>query len=134
MHYCNQCSKTFASKRKLGRLQENSCTQCGDGLYLFKREQGLKKITERVADDMAIDDGMDPVINPEEMLANKIKDTAEYLIRHDRAKIKELLTKFLDYDENYVVRLGQLVETWIKEQVATEKQYRLMISNIFSGN
>ena len=83
------------------------------------------------------DDDMDPVTDPEEVLASKIKDTAEYLIRHDRAEIKELLTKFQDYHENYendVVRLSQLVETWIEEQVATEKKYRLTISSIFFGN
>ena len=36
-----------------------------------------------------------------------------------------MLTKFQDYDENYendVVCLSQLVETWIEEQVATEKK------------
>ena len=47
----------------------------------------------------------------------------EYLIRHDKAEIEELLNKFQDYDENYendVVCLSQLVETWMEEQVATE--------------
>ena len=59
------------------------------------------------------------------------------MIRHDRAEIKELLSKFQDYDEFYeddIVRLSQLVETWIEEQVTTEKKYRLTISSIFSGN
>ena len=50
MHHCNQCSKTFATRRNVRRHQENSCTQSGDGLYLFKRGQGLKKIAETVAD------------------------------------------------------------------------------------
>ena len=142
MHHCNQCSKTFASKRNVRRHQENSCN--GDGLYLFKRGHGLKKVAEKVADTKAVekvadtkvadtkvddhdmtDDEMEPVTDPKEVLANKIKDTVEYLIRHDKAEIKELLTKFQDYDEFYeddVVRLRQLVETWIEEQVATEKK------------
>ena len=159
MHHCNQCSKTFASKRNVRRHQENSCN--GDGLYLFKRGHGLKKVAEKVVDtkavekvadtkaaekvadtkvaekvadtkvaekvadtkvddhDMSVDDQEDvAVTDPEVVLANKIKDTVEYLIRHDRAEIKELLTKFQDYDENYendVVRLSQLVVTWIEE-------------------
>ena len=56
MHHCNQCSTTFASKRNLRRHQENTCNkkrridQSGDGLYLFKRGQGLKKVAEKVAD------------------------------------------------------------------------------------
>ena len=148
MHHCNQCPKTFTRKSNLRRHQENSCN--GDGLYLFKRGHGLKKVAEKIADtkaaekvadtkvaekvddtkvddhDMAVDDQEDvAVTDPEEVLANKIKDTVEYLIRHDKAEIKELLTKFQDYDENYeddVVRLSQLVETWIEEQVATEKK------------
>ena len=128
MHPCNQCSKTFTRKNNLRRHQENSCN--GGGLYLFKRGHGLKKVAEKVTDtivdDMAVDDQDDvAVTDPEEVLANKIKDTVEYLIRHDRAEIKELLTKFQDYDENFendVIRLSQLVETWIEEQVATENK------------
>ena len=153
MHHCNQCSKTFTRKSNLRRHQENSCN--GDGLYLFKRGHGLKKVAEKVADtkaaekvadtkavekvadekvadtkvddhDMVVDDQEDvAVTDPEMLLANKIKETVEYLIRHDRAEIKELLTKFQDYDDNYendVVRLSQLVETWIEEQVATENK------------
>ena len=103
-------------------------------MHLFKRKHGLKKIAEKVADtkiaekvdDMSVDDQddeMDPVIDPEEVLANKIKDTVEYLIRHDKDEIKKLLKKFLDSDENHeddVVSLWQLVETWIEKQVATE--------------
>ena len=56
MHHCKQCSKTFASKRNVRRHQENTCNkkrridQSGDGLYLFKRGQGLKKVAEKVAD------------------------------------------------------------------------------------
>ena len=108
-------------------------------MYLFKRGQGLKKVAEKVADtkvaekvadtkvddhDMT-DDEMEPVTDPKEVLANKIKDTVEYLIRHDKAEIKELLTKFQDYDEFYendVIRLSQLVETWIEKQVETENK------------
>ena len=75
-------------------------------------------------DDKDNDDEMpDPGTDPEQVLAKKIKDTVEYLNRHDKAKIEELLKKFLDYHENYendVVRLCQLVETWIEKQVATE--------------
>ena len=149
MHHCNQCSTTFASKRNLRRHQENTCNkkrridQSGNGLYLFKRGQGLKKVAEKVADTKAVekaadtkvaekvddrdmtDDEMEPVTDPREVLANKIKDTVEYLIRHDKAEIKKLLTKFQDYDEFYendVIRLSQLVETWIEEQVATENK------------
>ena len=142
MHHCNQCPKTFTRKSNLRRHQENSCN--GDGLYLFKRGHGLKKVAEKVADtkavekvadtkvadtkvddhDMAVDE-MEPVSDPKEVLANKIKDTVEYLIRHDKAEIEKLLTKFQDYDENYendVVRLRQLVETWIEKQVETENR------------
>ena len=46
MHYCNQCSKTFASKRNVRRHQENSCNQSGDGLCLFKKGHGLKKVAD----------------------------------------------------------------------------------------
>ena len=141
MHHCNQCPKTFTRKSNLRRHQENSCN--GDGLYLFKRGHGLEKVAEKVADTKAVekaadtkvaekvddrdmtDDEMEPVTDPKEVLANKIKDTVEYLIRHDKAEIKELLTKFQDYDEFYendVIRLSQLVETWIEEQVATENK------------
>ena len=126
MYHCNQYSKTFASRRNVRRHQENSCNQTGDGLYLFKSGQGLKKVAEKV-DDMPVDDQddemVDPVTDPEEVLANKIKDTTEYLIRHDKDEIKKLLKKFQDSDENYeddVVRLCELVETWIEKQVATE--------------
>ena len=124
MHPCNQCSKTFTRKNNLRRHQENSCN--GGGLYLFKRGHGLKKVADTIVDDMAVDDqdGV-AVTDPEEVLANKIKETVEYLIRHDRAEIKELLAKFQDYDENYendVIRLSQLVEKWIEEQVATENK------------
>ena len=78
---------------------------------MFKRGHGLKKVADTIVDDMAVDDQDDvAVTDPEEVLANKIKDTVEYLIRHDRAEIKELLAKFQDYDENYendVIRLSQ---------------------------
>ena len=68
----------------------------------------------------------DPVTDPEELLANKIKDTTEYLIRHDKDEIKKLLKKFLDSDENDdVLRLCELVETWIEKQVATEEKIPL---------
>ena len=83
------------------------------------------KVAEKVDDHDMTDDEMEPVSDPKEVLANKIKDTVEYLIRHDKAEIKELLTKFQDYDEFYendVIRLSQLVETWIEEQVATENK------------
>ena len=46
MHHCNQCSKTFASKRNVRRHQENSCNQSGDGLCLFKKGHGLKKVAD----------------------------------------------------------------------------------------
>ena len=53
-------------------------------------------------DDKDDDDEMlDPVSDPEEVLAKKIKETVEYLIRHDKEEIEELLKKFPDYDENY---------------------------------
>ena len=65
----------------------------------------------------------DPVTDPEEVLPVKIKDTLEYLIWHDKAEINKLLKKFLDNDEkDDVVRLCELVETWIAKQVATEKE------------
>ena len=90
MHHCNQCSKTFTRKYNLRIHQENSCTQSGDGLYLFKSGHGLKKVADmKVADtniaDIPVDDMpgddqdeddemIDPVTDPEEVLANKIKD------------------------------------------------------------
>ena len=82
---------------------------------------------------MVVDDEMDLGIDPEEVLENKIKNTVEYLIRHDEAEIENLLIRFKDYDDNLeidVVCLSQLVVTWIEEQVTTEKN----IPNIFSGN
>ena len=99
-------------------------------IALVWKRTGIKesydtKVAEKV-DDMTVDDqddDMDPVTDPEEVLASKIKDTVEYLIRHGKGEIEELRTKFQDYDENYesdVGRLSQLVETWIEEQVATE--------------
>ena len=108
MHHCNQCSKTFTRKSNLRRHQENSCTQSGDGLYLFKSGHGLKKVADmevadtniaEKVDDIPVDDQdddemTDPVIDPEEVLANKIKDTVEYLIRHDKDEINKLLKKF----------------------------------------
>ena len=67
----------------------------------------------------------DPVTDPEELLANKIKETTEYLICHDKDEINKLLNKFPDSNENYkddVVHLCEVVETWIAKQVATEKE------------
>ena len=73
------------------------------------------------------DNGMpDPVTDPEEVLSNKIKDTKEYLIRYDKDEINKLLKKFLEVDENDdVLRLCELVETWIEKQVATEEEIPL---------
>ena len=79
-------------------------------------------------DDQDDDEMADPVTDPEEVLAKKIKETVEYVIQHDKEEIEELLKKILDYDKNYkneVVRLCQLVETWIKKQVATEVEIPL---------
>ena len=46
------------------------------------------------------DDEMpDPVTDPEEVLPVKIKDTVEYLIRHDKAEIDKLLKNFLHSNE-----------------------------------
>ena len=119
MHHCNQCSKTFTRKFALKRHQENnSCTkkrkmeERGEGL---DAEEGAEKVAEKVVD-------------PVEEKANKITECVEYLIRHDRKEIKELLGQFQDYDgvyEDDIVRLGQLVESWIEKQVATEKQIPL---------
>ena len=46
MYHCNQCSRTFASRRNVRRHQENSCNQSGDGLCLFKKGHGLKKVAD----------------------------------------------------------------------------------------
>ncbi len=54
-------------------------------------------------------------------LESKISDTLEYLIRHDRREIEELLTNFEKEEEEYfeddIAKLRQLVETWIEEEI-----------------
>ena len=74
-------------------------------------------------DDDDDDEMSDPVTDPEEVLPVKIKDTVEYLIRHDKAEINKLLKNFLHSNEkDDVIRLCELVQILIEKQVATEKE------------
>ena len=52
----------------------------------------IEPVVDMVVDDQDEDDEIsNPVTDPEELLANKIKDTTEYLIRHDNEKINNCL-------------------------------------------
>ena len=55
----------------------------------------------------------------EEELEEKIIDTVEYLVRHDRTEIEELLNSFLvdDLFEDDVNRLDQLTQEWIANEI-----------------
>ena len=86
MHHCNQCSKTFASRRNLQNIKRIHVPRAEMDCTCLKRGRGLKKVAKISVDDMPVDDQDDddemsnPVTDPEEVLANKIKATVEYLI------------------------------------------------------
>ena len=54
-----------------------------------------------------------------EELEKKVVDTVEYLIRHDKSEIEELLNTFQSDElfEEDVIRLEQLVGNWLKNEI-----------------
>ena len=55
----------------------------------------------------------------EEVLEEKIVETVEYLVRHDRSEIEQLLNSFLvdELFEDDVNRLDQLTQEWIANEI-----------------
>ena len=71
----------------------------------------------------------------EEMMVEKINDTLEYLIRTDRRQIEELLTGFEkdeDVFEDDIVKLRQLTESWIEDEVLGENPTLQDIKNLLN--
>ena len=108
---CNRCAKTFTCKSNLRRHQNESCKGSPEAFPLVGDDTvnavdielaptAVKRRKVHTSIGHGIE-GENPIEKDRaEEVESKIRDTVEYLIRHDRTEIDKLLTAFQDGDNS----------------------------------
>ena len=104
-------SKELNAHNELVSLLDELLHQHGITHEIYKKMNDLLSTS--------IGDGINEAKDEREELEKKVTDTVEYLIRHDRSEIEELLNAFQGDElfEDDVNRLEQLVGNWITNEI-----------------
>lgn len=128
----NRNAITRETYKKLNSLLAQSL-----GAGNLSKKQGLGLTTEEQEhEDEEMEEEKEEEENMLDEVESKISDTLQYLIQHDRREIEELLQFFEKTGDTYweddVVKLRELVELWIEEEILGKETVLDDIKNLIS--